>query len=142
MSSTRSAPAAQSTDHMCPRHTAIDSLLVRTGDGDSDAFAAFYDLVGPTVYAMSVGSGHGPRIAAEVTYDVFDRTWRQARTYDPEAASAWTWLRAIARESINSRRTERSAAAAEDAPDTSGRVLAASSDTATSQLLPRMDGPR
>ena len=87
----------------CPRHDGIDSLLVRVGDGDHEAFAALYDGLHETVYAMSLRRGQEARHSAQVTYDVFLQAWRQARAYDPAAGSAWAWLHAIAVNVIDSR---------------------------------------
>lgn len=97
--------AAQLDGHLCPRHSRLDSLLVRVGDGDREAFAAFYGELSQTVYGMSVCSGHGPALSAQVTLDVFLHAWQQAGTYDPKAQSAWTWVRAIALDVITSQST-------------------------------------
>ena len=86
----------------CPRHSRLDALLVRVGGGDRAALAAIYDETSHTVYGMSLSSGRGSAMAAQLTLDVFLRAWEQAGTYDPETESAWTWVRAIALETINS----------------------------------------
>lgn len=98
--------AAQPVDDPCLRHTEIDSLLIRVGQGDRHAFAAFYDKLGQTVYAMNLRHGHSPQLSAEVTHDVFLRAWRQARTYRREAGSAWKWLHAIASEASSVAETD------------------------------------
>jgi hypothetical protein len=104
MISTSLARPASLVDQLCSRHAGLDSLLVRVGNGNCGAFAGLYDEVSQTVYAMSLLNGHDPRVSEEVTYAVFVKVWRQARAYDPEAGSAWTWLRAIALEAIQSQR--------------------------------------
>ena len=100
LSSNHRDQAAQPFDYLCSRHTEADSLLIRVGGGDRIAFAALYDRFSQTVYAMSLGSGHEPRLSTEVTSEVFLRAWREAPTYDPETGSAWRWLHAIALEAI------------------------------------------
>ena len=104
--------AARAVEYLCPRHTYLNSVLVRVGDGDRDAFAALYDEFSQTVYAMSLHVGHEPQVAAQITHDVFLRAWRQARTYEPTAESAWTWFRTIALEVINNSTGERAKATA------------------------------
>ncbi len=104
--------AARAVEYLCPRHTYLNSVLVRVGDGDRDAFAVLYDEFGQTVYAMSLHVGHQPQVAARITQDVFLRAWRQARTYEPTAESAWTWIRTLALEVINSPTGERAKATA------------------------------
>lgn len=96
MTANRPAQAPLPVDYACPRHTRLDSLLNRVGGGDREAFAAMYDELGPTVYAMSMREGQEPWISAEVTQYVFLRAWRQARDYDLEKESAWAWIHAIA----------------------------------------------
>lgn len=87
---------AQLVDTRCPRQAALDSLLVQVADGDRGALGALYDQLSQTVYLMSLGTGRGPRVSAEVTHDVFIRTWQQSPAYDPAAGAASTWVRAIA----------------------------------------------
>lgn len=95
-------PAAEpALDSRCPRHANLDSLLVRVGEGDRSAFAAFYDETSRSVYGLSLSCGHEPALSAQVTLDVFLKAWQQAGAYDPLAESAWGWVRAIAFKEIN-----------------------------------------
>ncbi len=87
-------------DVRCARHSRLDALLVRVGEGDRDAFAAFYDDAVASVHRMSLRGGHRDSLATALTFDVFLRVWLQASTYDPEVESAWSWLRAIARRTV------------------------------------------
>jgi RNA polymerase sigma-70 factor (ECF subfamily) len=89
--------------NLCSRHSSLDSLLVRVGDGDRDAFAALYDEMSRTVHGISLSGGHEPGLAAEVTLDVFLCAWSKAGSFDPAVESAWTWMRAIARTTITTR---------------------------------------
>ena len=93
-------------DYVCPRHTAIDSLLVHVGGGDHQAFSAFYDQLSRTVYARCLDGGLAPGAAAQVTEDVFLQAWRQAPSYDTQAESAWTWLNALTAVAIRGRTKE------------------------------------
>ena len=93
--------AGAPADDLCARHNRLDSLLVRVGEGDRAAFSTLYDELVPTIYGMSLGAGHGPSPAARITLHVFLRAWLQARSFDPEVASAWTWVRAIASTTIS-----------------------------------------
>ena len=103
MTSNHLARAVASIDDTrCPRHSRSDSLLVRVGDGDREAFAALYDDFVQTVYTMSLREGHEPSLAAKITFDVFLCAWLQAGTYDPKVESASTWVRAIAWKTIAS----------------------------------------
>ena len=85
---------------LCARHSRLDFLLVRVGEGDRDAYAAFYDDVVASVYRMSLRGGHRPSFATAITFDVFLCVWLQAGTYDPEVESAWSWVRAITRRTV------------------------------------------
>ena len=96
MSSHSLAHAREPVGDSCPRHSSLDSLLVRVGDGDRDALAGLYDEMSRTIYGMSLSSGHEPALAAQITLDVFLCAWLKAGSYDPEVESAWTWVRAIA----------------------------------------------
>ena len=72
--------------------------------GDRDAFAALYDEMNQTVFAMGLLSGHESHRAAEVTYDVFVDAWRQAPMYDPQAQSGWAWVHGLAETAISAGR--------------------------------------
>ncbi len=94
------ASALKPEGDLCSRHGSLDSLLVRIGDGDRDAFAALYDEMSGTVYGMSLSGGHEPALAAQITLDVFLCAWLKAGSFNPKVESAWTWMRAIARTTI------------------------------------------
>ncbi len=95
--------AGATPSKLCLRHAQVDTLLAQVGVGDRQAFGALYDQLSGAVYAMGLAAGYEPRLAAEVTQDVFLRWWRQAGTFDPMSGSAWTWLQAIAVETVGSR---------------------------------------
>jgi RNA polymerase sigma-70 factor (ECF subfamily) len=99
--------AAEPVGDSCSRHSILTSLLTRVGNGDRDAFSALYDEMSQSVYAMSLSSGNGPALSAQVTHDAFLQAWQHAGTYDPKTESAWTWVRAIAQEAIDSQSATR-----------------------------------
>ena len=107
MSSLSLARGLQPVGDLCSRHTSLDSLLVRVGDGDRDALATLYDEMSRTVYGMSLSGVQQPALAAQITLDVFLCAWLQAGTYDPDVESAWTWVRAIAWKTITAQSRSR-----------------------------------
>jgi RNA polymerase sigma-70 factor (ECF subfamily) len=96
MTSNDLARAGSPVEHLCSRHSNLNSLLVRVGDGDREAFASLYDEMSPTIYGMSLSSGLDPARASQATLDVFLRAWQQAGTYELAGQSAWTWVCALA----------------------------------------------
>ena len=91
----------------CPRHRRIDGLLLKVGTGDRTAFAALYDEMNRTVFAMGLRRGLEPGLAAEVTHDVFLDAWRQAPRYDPGVQSGWTWVHGLASAAMEGRTVHR-----------------------------------
>lgn len=74
-----------------------ETLLARSGRGDTAAFAELYDLVAPRVFGMVTRLVHDPGTAERVACDAFLETWRRAASYDPSTSSAVSWVMAIAR---------------------------------------------
>ena len=95
----RAAPA--SGDALCTRQRRLNSLIARVGDGDRDAFSALYDELVQSVYVLCLSEGQEPSLAAQLTLDVFLKAWQQACAYDPQAESAWDWVRSITFETLN-----------------------------------------
>lgn len=104
MSSHEPARPGRPDDQRCPRHSRVDALLVKVGEGDRDAFAALYDEMHQTVFAMGLLSGHESHRAAEVTFDVFVDAWRQAPMYDPQVQSGWAWVHGLAETAMSGER--------------------------------------
>lgn len=76
------------------------ALLVACGVRDRAAFAALYAGIGPRVKGYVARIARDPAIAEELTQDILLTVWRRADRYDPERASAETWIFAIARNRV------------------------------------------
>lgn len=75
---------------------ALPDLLARIADGDSAAFAEFYDRTGDRVYGMVLRVLRDPGYSEETTQEVFLQVWRSADKFDPAAGSALSWLITLA----------------------------------------------
>lgn len=71
-------------------------LIVAIAGGDRAAFAELFRRFAPRINGFLRGS-MPPAKAEEITQDVMLRIWRKASSYDPERASAATWIFTIAR---------------------------------------------
>jgi RNA polymerase sigma-70 factor (ECF subfamily) len=74
-----------------------DALLVRSADGDHDAFESFYEQASPAVYGVVVAVLRDAVEAQDVTQEVFLEAWRTVGRFDPERGSAKAWLLTMAR---------------------------------------------
>ncbi|WP_045877204.1 sigma-70 family RNA polymerase sigma factor [Pseudofrankia sp. DC12] len=74
----------------------VEQLLQRTGRGDGDAFAAFYDQLAARVFGLVKRVVRDPAQAEEVTQEVFVEIWRLASRFDPTKGSAVGWVCALA----------------------------------------------
>jgi RNA polymerase sigma-70 factor (ECF subfamily) len=72
-------------------------LIVRIASRDASAFAAFYDRHAPALYALVCRLLRGLAGADDVLQETFWQVWERAGQYDPERASARTWLFILAR---------------------------------------------
>jgi RNA polymerase sigma-70 factor (ECF subfamily) len=79
-----------------PGTLTAEQLLERAGRGDTDAFAAFYDLVAARVAGLVRRVLRNRAQAEEVTQEVFVEVWRSASRFDPARGSAIGWVSALA----------------------------------------------
>lgn len=80
---------------MAGRSTEV--LLIRSGRGDTAAFAELYDLLAPRVFGTVTRLVHDPGTAERVACEAFLETWRRAGSYYPARSGAADWVLAIAR---------------------------------------------
>ena len=99
---------------MKPIQTVLPALLDRIATGDSEAFARFYDLTCDRVYGMVLRVLRDPGFSEETTQEVFLQVWRSARSFDPNAGSALSWLITLAHRRAVDRVRSESAASRRD----------------------------
>jgi RNA polymerase sigma-70 factor (ECF subfamily) len=88
-------------------------LIVRTGEGDRDAFEQLYKRFARPVFGLALRR-LGDRFRAEdAVQETFTSVWRSARTYRPDRGAGGTWLYAVARNAIADRARARPEPAAE-----------------------------
>jgi RNA polymerase sigma-70 factor (ECF subfamily) len=75
-----------------------NDLLKRVGlTQDRDSFARLFAIFAPRVKAYMMKVGSDPASSEEITQETFIRVWRKAGQFDPQKASAVTWIFTIAR---------------------------------------------
>jgi RNA polymerase sigma-70 factor (ECF subfamily) len=91
-----------------PAHRPHDALIGAVATRrDREAFLALYGFYAPRVkaYLIRIGGGH---LADETAQETMLAVWRKAALFDPEKASASTWIFTIARNLfIDRKRRER-----------------------------------
>jgi RNA polymerase sigma-70 factor (ECF subfamily) len=73
------------------------ALLVAVALGDEDACRAFVDRHSSRVFGLALSVCRDRSLAEDVAQRAFEQTWRHAASYDPDRASARTWLLTITR---------------------------------------------
>ncbi|MHA7175013.1 ECF RNA polymerase sigma factor SigK [Arthrobacter monumenti] len=76
------------------QHT-LAGLLLRIGQGDREAFTAFYKLTSKRVYALACKTIVSVEISQDTTQEIYLTVWRDAHRYNPVAGSAMAWLMTI-----------------------------------------------
>lgn len=74
----------------------INELLMRAGQGEPSAFAAFYDRTAGQVFSAVCAVVYDRAQSEEVTQEVFVELWRTAARFDPQIAGAQTWALMLA----------------------------------------------
>lgn len=86
---------------------ATETLLVASGQGDEQAFAALYDRVSPQVLGVALRVLRDRSLAEEVTQEVLVEVWRKSDRFDPDRGSASGWITTLAhRRAIDRVRSE------------------------------------
>jgi|SRR5690606_14382348 len=126
-------------------------LLAALARGETWAIDRLYDRHASYVYGLALRMTNDPQLAEEAVQDTFVSVWRAAAAFDPERASARTWLVTIARrrtlDLVRKRRrhalpSESTDLAADAAPDPAEEVesllLAQEVRSALEHLSPRL----
>ena len=74
-----------------------DNLRAIGRDRDEAAFADLYGYYAGRVKSFLIGKGMNEEIAEELTQEIMLTVWRKASQFDPDQASASTWIFRIAR---------------------------------------------
>ncbi len=75
----------------------LDGLLLAAARRDTAAFETLYRRTSPKIFAICMRMLRDRHESEDTLQDVFVTAWRQAATFDPQLASAVTWLGTIAR---------------------------------------------
>jgi len=76
----------------------MDDLLTAIAERkDKDAFRQLFETFAPRIRGFIGRQGQDSDMIEEVVQETFIRVWNKAQLFDPEKASASTWLFAIAR---------------------------------------------
>lgn len=76
----------------------MNGLLARVAArGDREAFGRLFAYFAPRVKSYLMRIGASPELAEDLAQDALMKVWRKARLFDPEKASAATWIYTIAR---------------------------------------------
>lgn len=74
----------------------LDELLRQVARGDTQAFAAVYDLTKSRVFGLVIRVLRDAGYSEETTQEIYLEVWRSASDYDPSRGSALSWLLTMA----------------------------------------------
>jgi RNA polymerase sigma-70 factor (ECF subfamily) len=74
----------------------LDALLRQVAQGDTEAFAAVYDLTKSRVFGLVIRVLRDAGYSEETTQEIYLEVWRTASQYDPAKGSALAWLLTMA----------------------------------------------
>lgn len=77
----------------------LQGMLRGVADGDRPAFRALYDATSSKLFGVVLRITGNRAEAEDVLQEAFERVWRKASLYRPEAGQPMAWLAAIARNS-------------------------------------------
>lgn len=96
-------------------------LLLATAEGDTSAFEQLYRATSPRLFGVCMRIVSQRSEAEDVLQEVFANVWRKAKQFDPDRASAITWLTMMARnraiDHLRANRSSRMSVAIENAED-------------------------
>ena len=78
------ALSVQTTEEEARRRGELEQLLLRTGQGDREAFARLYSLTRDGVYALALSLLHDAHEAQDIAQDTFVKVWESAPAYRPQ----------------------------------------------------------
>ena len=90
------ALSVQTTEEEARRRGELEQLLLRTGQGDREAFARLYSLTRDGGYALALSLLHDAHEAQDIAQDTFVKVWESAPAYRPQG-SPMAWLLTVAR---------------------------------------------
>ncbi|MFE7515293.1 ECF RNA polymerase sigma factor SigK [Streptomyces sp. NPDC057540] len=91
--------------------TAVDELLIRSAQGDHEAFTGVYDALADAVMGLAFRILRNAAQAEEVTQDVMIEIWRTADRYEPARGTARAWVLTVAhRRAVDRVRTAQASA--------------------------------
>jgi RNA polymerase sigma-70 factor (ECF subfamily) len=76
------------------------ALVAGTARGDRASFEALYDEFADLVYSIAMSMLRDPGRAEDAAQDAWVRIWNGAGSFDPERASAATWITTIAHRQV------------------------------------------
>jgi RNA polymerase sigma-70 factor, ECF subfamily len=71
-------------------------LIKRVANGHESGLTELYDETSSRIYGTALQMLHSPRLAAEVTQEVYVEIWQRASSYDPNKGSVLAWMIAMA----------------------------------------------
>ncbi|MFD3442260.1 sigma-70 family RNA polymerase sigma factor [Streptomyces sp. NPDC058685] len=74
----------------------LDQLMLKTAQGDQEAFAQVYDQVNGRVLGLVLRVVRNAAQSEEVAQDVLVEVWRTAGRFRPEKGTAMTWILTLA----------------------------------------------
>lgn len=86
---------------------ALNALLQACGKGDRLAFEVMYHATSARLFGICLHYSGNRAEAEEVLQEVYIMTWLKASRFDPQLASAMTWLATMARNKAIDRRRAR-----------------------------------
>lgn len=122
------------TDH-------VAELLVRSADGDQNAFAQLYDMLSSRVFGLILRVLVDRAQSEEVLQEVFLEIWQSASSFAPKKGQGRSWILTIAHRRAVDR--VRSSQASSDRDERAGyRDLASPPEGVAEQVEMRIEGRR